>query len=190
MPATARPRRRRVDAQRNRVTILDVAREAFAGAGGEDVSMAEVARRAGVGMATLYRNFPGRQQLLEAVFADEVDEICARATITDGSRGDGDFYEWLQTFFDFAFRRRNVAAELIREGGLGTEVFREDKRKICEAASPLLDAARVAGGYDSSLDIGQVLDGVVYIARINGDPDYVWPIFDAFVKGLRSSGIE
>lgn len=152
--------------------------------------MAEVARRAGVGMATLYRNFPGRQQLLEAVFVDEVDEICARATVTDGRRGDDDFYEWLHMFFAFAYHRRNVAAELIREGGLGTEVFREDQRKICEAAAPLLDRARVAGSFALSLDIGQVLDGVVYIARIDEEIDYVRPIYDTFVKGLRSSGLE
>ena len=67
----ARPAVKRADAERNRDKILVVARAAFAEPG-DPVSMAEVARRAGVGMATLYRDFPGRRELLEALYADEV----------------------------------------------------------------------------------------------------------------------
>src|SRR6185437_11189899 len=74
---------RRSDAERNRDKILNVARAAFADSGGE-VSMAEISRRAGVGMATLYRNFPGRRELLEALYAEEVDGICAAAGAPGG----------------------------------------------------------------------------------------------------------
>src|SRR5690349_19569836 len=74
---------RRADAERNRDKILAAARAAFADPAAE-VSMAEIARRAGVGMATLYRNFPGRRELLEALFTDEVDAIC------EAAEGDGE----------------------------------------------------------------------------------------------------
>ena len=69
---------RRADAERNRRKILAAARAAFADPDAE-ISMAEVSRRAGVGMATLYRNFPGRRELLEALFTDEVNAICQAA---------------------------------------------------------------------------------------------------------------
>ncbi len=68
-PSPAQPPRRRSDAERNRTRILDAAREVLADRAAE-FSMATVARRAGVGMATVYRNFPGRRELLETLFAE------------------------------------------------------------------------------------------------------------------------
>ena len=76
-PSSSAPAKR-ADAERNRDKILAAARTAFADPGA-DISMAEVSRRAGVGMATLYRNFPGRRELLEALYIDEVNAICKAA---------------------------------------------------------------------------------------------------------------
>src|SRR5215472_1685086 len=89
------PPTRRADAERNRGKILAAARAAFADPEAE-VSMAEISRRAGVGMATLYRNFPGRRELLEAVFADEVDAICEAAEAPGAS-----LISWLHQLFAF-----------------------------------------------------------------------------------------
>ena len=75
---------RRAAAVRNRDKILSAARDAFADPAAE-VSMAEVARRAGVGMATLYRNFPGRDKLLEALCTDEVNAVCDAAETVEGT---------------------------------------------------------------------------------------------------------
>ena len=84
MPADQLPApARRADAERNRGKILAAARSAFADPDAE-VSMAEVARRAGVGMATLYRNFPGRRELVEALYIEEVDAICEAAGTAGG----------------------------------------------------------------------------------------------------------
>jgi AcrR family transcriptional regulator len=74
----AAPRRRRADAQRNSERLLGVAREVFA-EHGPDASLEEIARRAEVGIGTLYRHYPTRQALLEAVFRDSVESSCARA---------------------------------------------------------------------------------------------------------------
>src|SRR5579864_7521615 len=91
---------RRADAERNRARILAAARTAFADPEAE-VSMAEISRRADVGMATLYRNFPGRQELLEALYTDEVNAICKAAeTIDDGTPG-ATLVAWLHRFFAF-----------------------------------------------------------------------------------------
>src|SRR6266478_8196032 len=68
-------RPKRADARRNYAKVLAAAREAFA-EGGESTSLEEIARRAGVGIGTLYRHFPNRQALLEALYVDEVEEVC------------------------------------------------------------------------------------------------------------------
>src|SRR5579872_4866124 len=91
---------KRADAERNRDKILAAARAAFAEPGAQ-VSMAEVARRAGVGMATLYRNFPGRRELLEALYTDEVDAICAAAEAMGGAAPGAELTAWLHRFFAF-----------------------------------------------------------------------------------------
>src|SRR3984957_4680307 len=85
---TDHPPSKRADAARNRQRILEAARTAFAATGAE-TSMAEVARRSGVGQAPLYRNFATRRELLEALLVDEVDEVCAAAATVEGdSPGD------------------------------------------------------------------------------------------------------
>src|SRR6476659_11117017 len=89
---------RRADAERNRGKILAAARTAFADPETE-VSMAEISRRAGVGMATLYRNFPGRQELLEALYTDEVDAVCQAAETIDGETPGAALVAWLHRFF-------------------------------------------------------------------------------------------
>src|SRR5215470_6775119 len=89
---------KRADAERNRDKILAAARAAFADPAA-DVSMAEISRRAGVGMATLYRNFPGRRELLEALYTDEVDAVCEAAQYVDAETPGAALAAWLRRFF-------------------------------------------------------------------------------------------
>jgi AcrR family transcriptional regulator len=96
---------KRADAERNREKILAAAREAFADPRAE-VSMAEVARRAGVGMATLYRNFPGRRELLEALYAEVIDGILAAAESGEGETAGTRFTAWLRQFLAFSSSKR------------------------------------------------------------------------------------
>src|ERR1700712_4387964 len=83
-PVGPRPAKR-ADAERNRDKILTAARLAFAEPGAE-ISMAEISRRAGVGMATLYRNFPGRRELLEALYTEEVAAVADAATPAEAAQ--------------------------------------------------------------------------------------------------------
>src|ERR1700750_2458306 len=108
---------KRADAARNRDKILAAAREAFADPGTE-VSMAEVSRRAGVGMATLYRNFPGRRELLEALYTNEVNAICEAAEAPGAS-----LLSWLHQLFAFFASKRHIAAELLKHTDSGNSVF-------------------------------------------------------------------
>src|SRR6516165_2545293 len=113
---------RRADAERNRDKILAAARSAFADPGTE-VSMAEISRRAGVGMATLYRNFPGRQELLEALYTDEVDAVCQAAETTGGETPGAALAAWLYRFFAFTTSKRHIAAELLKQTDRSNPLF-------------------------------------------------------------------
>src|ERR1700753_3022814 len=86
-------RPKRADARRNYEKVLAAAREAFA-EGGESTALEEIARRAGVGIGTLYRHFPNRQALLEALYVNEVDEVCRSAAQLDGADPWQAVYEW------------------------------------------------------------------------------------------------
>ena len=79
----------RADARRNRQRLIEAALAAFAEHRADDASLDEIARRAGVGIGTLYRHFPTRQALLEAVYRSQVEALCARAQDYSAAAGDG-----------------------------------------------------------------------------------------------------
>jgi len=140
--------------------------------------MAEVARRAGVGMATLYRNFPGRRELLEAIYTDEVDAICAAAeTLT--------FTAWVHRFLAFSAGKHELAIELLALDR-ANPMFNASRDRVLAAGRPLLAAAQRSGELRADLTLEQVLDMVMAIARIEGDADYVEPILSAALDGLRN----
>src|SRR5215468_3996814 len=123
---------RRADAERNRDKILAAARSAFADPEAE-VSMAEISRRAGVGMATLYRNFPGRQELLEALYTDEVDAICQAAETTGGETPGAALAAWLHRFFAFTTSKRHIAAELLKQTDRSNPLFADNRTRVIAA---------------------------------------------------------
>jgi AcrR family transcriptional regulator len=175
---------RRADAERNRDKILAVARTAFADPEAE-VSMAGIARRAGVGMATLYRNFPGRRELLEALFTEEVDAVCRAAQTHEGQTPGATLTTWLQAFFAFAGSKRHIAAELLKHTGGRDPVFDNSRTRVIAAARPLLAAAQRSGEVRDDLTLEQILDMIVAIAAIHADARYVEPILETALDGLR-----
>ena len=174
---------RRADAQRNREKILAAARTAFADPDA-DVSMAEVSRRAGVGMATLYRNFPGRRELLEALYTDEIDAICEAAAGEAETPGAA-FMAWLDRFFAFFTTKRAIAAELLTHVDREDPVFNAGRARVIASGRSLFDAARESGEIRDDLELEQILDMVKAIAGIPGSPDYVEPLLQAALDGLR-----
>jgi AcrR family transcriptional regulator len=172
---------RRADAERNRGKILAAARSAFADPG-TDVSMAEISRRAGVGMATLYRNFPGRRELLEALYTDEVNAICEAAEAPGAS-----LLSWLRQLFAFFASKRHIAAELLKHTDSGDSVFGGSRARVTAAGQPLLAAAQQAREVRDDLTLEQILDLIHAIATIRGDTSYVQQILRAALDGLRPS---
>lgn len=176
---------RRVDAARNREKILAAARSAFADPDGQ-ISMAEIARRAGVGMATLYRNFPSRRELLEALYTDEVDAICEAAETVRGETPGEVFAAWLHRFFAFFTSKRHIASELLLEHvDADNPVFGQSRARVLAAGRPLLVGAQEAHEVRADLTLEQVLDMVIAIATIHGDARYLQPILQAALDGLR-----
>jgi AcrR family transcriptional regulator len=175
---------RRVDAERNRERILTAAREAFADPEA-DVSMAEISRRAGVGSATLYRNFAHRRQLLEALYVDEIDAVCEAAATIGGDTPGASLTAWLRRFYAYFTSKRLVAAELLKHSDADDPVFGTGYSRVHEAGRPLLLAAQASGETRSSLTLEQILDMVAAIAKIPGDAGYREPILQAALDSLR-----
>jgi AcrR family transcriptional regulator len=181
---TDRTRTKRSDAALNRERILTAARSAFAATEAE-VSMAEVARLSGVGSGTLYRNFATRRDLLEALYIDEVEVICAAASFTAADEAGPRFTAWMYRFFDFVVSKRHVAAELLAHTDRSDSVFEASRERVTAAGAPLLRAAQRVGEVRTDLTLDQILDMIVAIAKIPAEPGYVRPILDAALAGLR-----
>ena len=175
---------RRADAERNRDKILAAARSAFADPEAE-VSMAEISRRAGVGMATLYRNFPGRRELLEALFTDEVNAVCAAAETARGETPGAVLTAWLHRFFAFAAGKRHIAAELLKHTERSNPLFDDHRARVIAAGRPLLAAAQCTHEVRDDLTLEQIFDMVTAIATIHGDVRYLEPILLTALDGLR-----
>ena len=179
-----RPAARRADAERNRDKVLAAARAGFAESGAP-LSMAEIARRAGVGMATLYRNFPARRDLLEALYRDQVDEVVtAAATAGEAAPGDA-LIAWLHRFAAFFASKHHLAVELLAQDEGPGPVLDRSRERVIAAGRPLLAAAQGAGEVRGDLTVEQVLDMVIAVCAIHSDLDYSRPILASALDGLR-----
>lgn len=175
---------KRSDAQRNRDRILTAAREAFAGQDANP-SMAEISRRAGVGMATLYRNFPTRLELLEALYATEADIAFTAAAHNAQCASPGDALRvWLVEFFTFAASKKHVATELLTHVKADSPIFNDTKTRVIAAGTPLFTAAQRAHEIREDLTLDQVLKMLVSIAAIDGNAEYQKPILNTVLDGL------
>src|SRR6516164_6348746 len=132
------PRPMRADAQRNYTKLLDAASAAFLEHGADDVSLEEIARRAGVGIGTLYRHFPTRQALLEAVYRDQVELLKTEPP------GDA-LADWLRALMKFSSTKHTLTSALLAGLGKDSELISSCSKVIREAADALLARAQEAG---------------------------------------------
>jgi AcrR family transcriptional regulator len=183
---TARARPMRADARRNYEKVLAAARDAFA-AGGSATSLEEIARQAGVGIGTLYRHFPNRQALLEAVYAEEVVSLCRSA---------GDFADlepwdalvaWLRGFVGYMATKQALAAELLDYMERDSPLFTGCRSAMYTAGEPLLRRAQESGAVRADANLPDVIQMVAGIAKIQtGDPGQIERILDIALDGLRA----
>ncbi len=179
------PRPKRADARRNYEKVLDAARHAFA-EGGESTALEEIARRAGVGIGTLYRHFPNRQALLEAVYVEEVEEMCRSAAELDGTDPWEALNVWFERFIAYIGTKRALVAELQNYLDQDAPLFQVCRTSLFEAGEPLLRSAQEAGVVRPDVSIGEVIQMVVGIVKIPAkDPKQNEHILRIALDGLR-----
>jgi AcrR family transcriptional regulator len=161
-----RPQRRlRADAQRNCDRLLQAAAAAFA-EHGTDASLDDIARRAGVGIGTLYRHFPTRQALLEAVYREQMEALAAEADSLLGAESPGTaLARWLRSVLAHNMAHRGLKEVLMN--GEPSEQVTSAKVRMRAAGGALLERAQHAGAVRSDLDIGDLLRLVYSIALAN-----------------------
>jgi AcrR family transcriptional regulator len=178
-------RPKRADARRNYEKVLEAARQAFA-EGGESTSLEEIARRAEVGIGTLYRHFPNRQALLEALYVDEVNEMCRSAGELDGSDPWEALNGWFGRFVAYIGTKQALAAELQNYLEQDAPLFQVCRTSLYEAGEPLLKRAQDEGVVRKDVSIGEVIQMVVGIAKMpRTDPKQTEHILRIALDGLR-----
>ena len=182
--ATTRSRAPRADAARNRALLVDAARAAFA-SGGEQVSLEAIAREAGVGIGTLYRNFPTREDLIAAVYASELDAVIAAADgLHDARPADVALRTWLDRYAAFVMTKRGMA-ESLRAGALADAANTAHNG----AVGAFLQAGAQTGVLRGDLaadDVTTALVGLFLATRDVADPAQIARLLDLLVDGLRA----
>jgi AcrR family transcriptional regulator len=178
--ATRRPRR--ADARRNFDALLTAARDAFAEQGTE-ASLEDVARRAGVGIGTLYRHFPTRQDLFESVYLGEIEQLGHLAgELTDAPPWEA-LTEWLRRFVDYVATKRALSEALNRE----SELMRSCRDSMYAAGTPLFERAQASGDVRRDLsfdDLLRLVSGITGAAFV--DDDQRNRVLEVALDGVRS----
>jgi AcrR family transcriptional regulator len=183
---THRPKR--ADARRNYNKLIAAGREAFT-EDGREASLEDIARRAGVGIGTLYRHFPNRQALLEAVYVEEVDSLCRSAIDLSGGPPWEALVAWIHRFVDYLATKQALAEELLAYRDRDSDVFQACRRAMYAGGEPLLVRAQEAHVVRADTDIAEVIQLVGGIAKIQtAEPEQLNRLLDVVLDGLRFRG--
>jgi AcrR family transcriptional regulator len=182
-------RKPRADAQRNRDSLLEAAKAAFAEAG-PDASLDEIARRASVGIGTLYRHFPTRDAVVEAVYRREVQQLADAAPRLIESLAPAEALRaWMRLFIDYIAAKRVIAPALKSLVGGGSSLYADSSARINEAMALLVERARESGDIRPDADSADLLRALIGFAYVNSAPDWeasARRLIDLLIDGLRS----
>jgi len=186
---TEAARKPRADAQRNRERLIGAAKAAFADAGA-DVALEEIARRAGVGIGTLYRHFPTRDAVIEAVYRREVEQLGAAAQrlLADEPPGQA-LRDWMRVFVDYIATKKVIAAALANLSST-PPLYAASGETIISAITTLTTAAITAGDIRPDADPADLLRALVgftYGATAPGWRESALRLIDLLMAGLRSN---
>jgi len=177
-------RPKRADARRNYEKVLAAAREAFAERG-TTTSLEEIARRADVGIGTLYRNFPNRQALLEAVYVDEVEGLCRSASEFDDLPPWEAFDAWAHRLVGYLATKQALAHELLEYVDRDAPLFMACRKSLLSAGQPLVERAQQSGALRPDTDLWEIIHLVGGIAKIPGEPEQTAHMLQIALDGLR-----
>ncbi len=186
--AKAAARKPRADARRNRELLLETAKAAFTDVGA-DVSLDEIARRAGVGIGTLYRHFPTRDALIEAVYRHGVEQLASAAARLLASLPPGAALRaWMRLFVDYIATKKVIATALGSIVGGAPELKAYSGAKITDAMVMLVERARASGDIRADVDPQDLLRALVGFTYGNAGPDWrasALRLIDLLMDGLR-----
>lgn len=188
-PETAPPPKLRADAQRNRDRLVEVAALAFA-ENGVETSLEDIARRAGVGIGTLYRHFPTREHLVEVVYRRELKSLADAATeLAAAHPADVALEEWMLRFVSYIATKRGMASSLKVLMGSNSTMFAEGSGLIRTALSTLLDSARDKELIRKDIDQADVLHALVSVYSLPDDGEWrsrAHRLIGLLMDGLRA----
>jgi AcrR family transcriptional regulator len=186
-------RKPRADAQRNRDGLLEAAKAAFAEVGPE-ASLDEIARRARVGIGTLYRHFPTRDAIVEAVYRREVQQLAdAAPRLVEALPPAEALRAWMRLFIDYIAAKKVIAPALKSLVGGGSALYADSGARITEAIGLLVERARASGDIRPDADSADLLRALIGFAYVNSAPDWeasARRLIDLLIDGLRSQGAE
>jgi AcrR family transcriptional regulator len=181
-------RKPRSDAVRNRERVLEAAKAVFR-AGGPDASLEAVAKRAGVGIGTLYRHFPTREALFEAVYRREVEQLSELAEQLKSAPAPVDaLRRWLRSNVEFVATKKGMIASLALAVQGSSQLYAYSFDRLTKAVGALLDRAVAAGEIRSDISAEDVLKALIGMCYMHDQPGWqstVLRLLDVFVDGLR-----
>jgi AcrR family transcriptional regulator len=189
-----RSSRVRVDAQRNRARLIEVARSAFVTsthATAAPVSLEAIAREAGVGIGTLYRHFPTREALIEAVYRTELDGVLAQAPVLLGEHDPVPaLRSWMDAYAAFVTAKRGMAESLRSLLQAGTITSSQTRQRVTDTIQTFLDAGVHAGSLRADVRADDVAASLVGVFLATPDPaqsDQAGRMLDLLVAGIQCS---
>ena len=189
-PGAEKPHRPlRADAQRNLATLLDAAMAVFTESG-VDAPIRQIADRAGVGVGTVYRHFPERADLIEAVFRNEVDACADAATTLAAQYGpDEALQRWIERFTAFLVAKRGLGKALHSGNPSYGALPAYFDTRFQPALTDLLHAAAAAGHIRPDADANDLLWAIASLcaSRRGRDPAQIRRVIDLLLDGLRVS---
>jgi len=184
-------RKPRADAQRNRERILEVAKEAFA-RHGANASLDEIARQVGVGPGTLYRHFPTRAELLQAVYRAELEKLAAAGQKFSQTMAPTDALRaWLFLFVDTIAAKQLIAPALNTLLGDPKKVFEASYAKMHQAIRALVKRSVESGDIRGDLDPMDLLRALIGVSNVASAPDWqasARRLVDILIIGSRPVG--
>jgi AcrR family transcriptional regulator len=182
-------RKPRTDALRNRDRLLEAARTVFS-AGGAEVSLEAVAKAAGVGIGTLYRHFPTREALFEAVYRREVQQLADLAKrLNKAAEPIEALRQWMRSFVRFVATKKGMSAALAFAVSKDSDLFSYSSDLLTRAVGGLLNRAGTAGEIRNDIspeDLLRALVGMCYTHDQPGWQKNVLRLVDVFIDGLRN----
>jgi AcrR family transcriptional regulator len=181
-------RKPRLDAVRNRERVLEAAKTVFS-AGGPEASLEAVARTAGVGIGTLYRHFPTREALFEAVYLREVQQLADLAEqLKQKAQPVEALRQWMRSIVKFVATKKGMSTALALAAYKNSELFSYSFNQLTRSVRSLLDRAIAAGEIRADIspeDLLRALIGMCYMHDQPGWQASVLRLVDVFIDGLR-----